>query len=151
MPLPSTRVIPDNWSEHHYFTVDGTLTATCTILRPSQELAFDPETNATTRVGDPVVVFQGKCRVQQLQPGQEQVAADQGIVNATHLVVVRWDVDPVRIGEFSDWVHIDTCPDDLELAGWDLHIEGALFSSLRWERDLYCSKELVERNPVGEE
>jgi hypothetical protein len=141
MPLPNTKVIPRNWSKHHVKTVLGTMNARCTITRKGEGAStFDPETgNMVPPVRETIYGPEGKCRVQQLQrDAQVAVVGDQGIVTASVLVVIPWDVAPLVVGEEGDKVHIDWCDNDIPLESSDLFIMTQNFASERWERDLYC-------------
>jgi hypothetical protein len=140
MPLESTRLIHPDWSEHHYATVDGSLTALCTIWREGEgESVFDPETGETTPP-DPIEIYSNNpCRIQQHRVADAAVAADDDILVTRYLVVVRADVAPIRAGQDEDWLIVDACEDDPQLVGKRMQIEEMTYGSLRWERDLTCS------------
>lgn len=141
-PFASARVIPPLWSEHHRPVVAGTMTATCTVTVVGTESDWDPTTGPTP--GTETVVYpSGPCRVQALDNATgEADAAEQDVTVSLYLVVLPWDAGTIPDGAR---VHVDTCPDDPQLAGLELSVQAVRHASLRWERDLICELDLTNQ------
>lgn len=149
MPLAWSKVIPTGWSQHHRPVTEGAMTAACLITRAGEgESVFDPETGEMTPPPR-MTIYEGKCRVQQLGEGTSVTVADQGLVIASTLVVVPWDVEHIWVGDHGDRVEITQTDEDEELLTRKLYVAAMLTASLRWERDLFCASDVTRSNPTG--
>ena len=75
MPLPSTCVIPDDWSKHHAPVAEDAMNATVTITIPDAVTVYDPDTDDTTQ--DSVVLYEGRARIQSLIAGRNASRLEQ--------------------------------------------------------------------------
>lgn len=131
MPLPNTRVIHPDWSEHHRPTATGTMTATCTITRGGGEGTTDPD--GTWTPGAPTTVYTGACRMQALTTNERiEVAGDTQTTVRRYLLAVEYDTDQVEIG---DTVTI-TAAVDVDAVGMTLRVVDVRYGSEQWQRDL---------------
>lgn len=140
MPLPSTRVIPTGWADHHAPAAAGGMTATCQIRDPDAvtETSFDRETGQTTAT-PAAPVYDGPCRVQALSRREQQVdAAGQAVTTPPYMVELPLDAPPVREG----WpLHVTACPDDPQLVDRTFTVQQVVYGTQRWSRVLFCDDE----------
>lgn len=134
MPLPNTRVIHPDWSEHHRPTAEGTMTATCEITRRATGGTTDA--SGTYTPAAPTTIHTGPCRVQALTT-QRQVVVIGETQETRHryLVTIRYAAD-IHIG---DLVRI-TASVDGGLVGRQLRVTDTTYGSEQWERDLNCEE-----------
>lgn len=134
MPLPSTKLIPDGWDDHHRPVATATMTATC-IVGPSSPGALDP---VTLQYGAPTIeaLYTGSCRVQQLRgEAQNTQSGGQSVTSLTYLVAIEYDADPGI--EVDHVVHV-TDSVDAALVGRKLRVREVRYGSNQWQRDLFC-------------
>lgn len=135
MPLPSTKLIPDGWDDHHRPVATATMTATCVVGPSVPGGELDP---VTMQYGDATIdaLYTGRCRLQQLRgEGQVSVSGGQSVTSLTYLVSIEYDADPAI--EVEHVVHI-TDSVDLALIGRKLRIREVRYGSNQWQRDLFC-------------
>lgn len=135
MPLPSTAVVPDGWDDHHRPVATATMTATCTITRPTQG-AYDPITLQYPANTEPVA-YRGPCRLQQVIGRGRDAPLDfagQPVTARINLVSIEWDAAPVHI---NDIVTIDDSVDP-RLIGRKVRVTNVVYGSMQWQRDLHC-------------
>ncbi|TDD37890.1 hypothetical protein E1287_07485 [Actinomadura sp. KC06] len=119
MPLPTTRVFPPDWSQHHRPTATDTMTGQCTITRGGTQ------------------IYAGACRV--IADGSNEVAmiGDQKLLVVRYLVTVRYDTNTVEPGD----VVTVTAAVDGGLVGRELIVKQVRYGTQQWERDLYADDE----------
>ena len=137
MPFTTTQVIPDDWSAHHQSVATGGMTAACTIADPSRETVppFDPETG-TQPAPVPFAVYDGPCRVQEVDSATSAMQAGQDVTARRYLVAIQADADRIEQG----WpVTITAARNDAHLVGQTLYVADVQSGSERFERDLICT------------
>lgn len=130
MPLPGTRVIPIDWSEHHQPTADLTMTSQCQVTR----------NNGSGTTGDDgtwtpppvVVIYSGICRVVR-EPGEElnPISGDQRLTTRRYSVQLKVDAGEILVGD----VLTITSGND-QILGRSFRVESARVSSEEWSRNL---------------
>lgn len=133
MPLPTTRVIPDGWSEHHRPTATSTMTGRCIIRRTSGEGTTGPDGTWTPAAH--VDVYVGPCRLQALSTERLEVAGETQDTVRRYLVGVEHDADP-RIG---DEVEI-TDAKDAQAIGMTLRVVDVRYGTEQWQRDMVAEE-----------
>lgn len=146
MPFPSTRVIPDAWSQHHQPVVEGAFNATIIMTDPSRSTPgqWDPDTgtygpsqlyivvggatdpNADWREGVP-------CRIQRQRDDRAVDHAAQDIVIRLYLIQLPADVPDIEVGYRAE---VLTCPNDPLFVGEYLTATDVLHGSERFNRDV---------------
>jgi len=134
MPLPTTQILPDNWSEHHRPAAEGFLTGLCDARRAD-------------RAGGPTGIIYGTpvwnekpCSAQFLsQSARPVVVVDSTEVQVTHRVSV-----PIHLTDlgYGDVITVTANPDDPRLTGTILTVVTVESGTTNWTRDLAC----VEQN-----
>ena len=131
-PLPSSRVIPAGWSEHHRPTAKGGMTGELEVLQ------VRPRTSITD-TGSPMVLAEGvPCRVQQLNRANNSASVGQSAPLRDYLVTLPHDTavnftpgvpgQTLRITKADNPCHI----------GLALTVKQVMAGSLTWELDLIC-------------
>lgn len=138
-PLASGRVIHARWSEHHQPTAQGTMTATCRVVRPGIGTAWDPVTESTIPNPPTVVVASGPCRVQAFMQATTSPVAGQQVTQRRYRVSLP-AAAPTADTECR--ILIETCPADTALAGSTLFIEDVVTASERFQRDYVANLNL---------
>ncbi len=139
VPFDTTHVIHPAWARHHMPVTEGAMGATCRIT-VGGEGGWTPEAGPTP--GVPVILYDGRCRVQAEPTNEAQHdAAGQLVTTQTYLVAIPADSPAVPVGDQGAKVEILTVDDngDADLVGRVFTVTGARYSSLRWERDLTCT------------
>jgi hypothetical protein len=129
-PLSTTRIMPDNWSEHHRPAAEGFLTGLCDARRAD-------------RPGGPTGIIYGTpvwaakpCSAQFLsQSTRPVVVVDTTEVEVTHRVSVPIHLTDVGYG---DLITITANPDDPRLTGTILTVVLVESGTTNWTRDLAC-------------
>ena len=135
--LPSTRVIPTGWAEHHRPTVRSTMTTPCTIGRITGGPAPYPKPPGWT--GE-ALLHTTVCRVQQLNREDNGIPAEQPTQQRTYRVSLPVDGTPeLQAGERGDIIHA---------LGRQLRIQQVLFGTNEFERDVLCTDNLTQQNPA---
>lgn len=135
MPLPTTRVIPSGWSDHHRPTAAATMTAECVITRPSGGGTTGPD--GTWTPSPATTLYTGACRVQALPTNERLlVRGDATETHRRYLVAVEWDSADPAIG---DLVAVTTSVDP-HLTGKTLRVIDIRYGSEQWQRDLICDE-----------
>lgn len=134
MPLPGTHVIPSGWDEHHRPVAEDAMTATGSVLRPSTEGVFDPDTMETT-YPEPTVIY-GPGRMRIVRDGVETTRqiGDRAVVIRSYVVTLPADAGSILVG---DKVAVATASDP-QLPDKALWVHDARYGSQVWERDLIC-------------
>ncbi|MEU8199287.1 DUF6093 family protein [Microbispora amethystogenes] len=139
MPLPGTRVIHPQFSEHHRPTATSGMCATCHITRAGGEGTTGPD--GTFTPGVPLTVYTGAARVSPRPTDQRRaVSGDRRVVLREYIVAVRWDTAEVRV---DDLVTVDEA-DDPRLPGIGLRVIDVQMGDQEWERILVCEENLTE-------
>lgn len=139
MPFDSTHVIHPDWARNHMPVTEGAMGATCRITTGGAG-GWDPTGGATP--GTPTTLYEGPCRVQAQPRNQaDRDAADQLVTIAMYLVALPASCPGVPVGDQGAKVTILTVDDngDAELVNETLTVAHDPHSSLRWERDLFCT------------
>jgi hypothetical protein len=140
MPLPTTRVIPDGWSQHHRPTATATMTATCTITRTTGDGTTGPD--GTWTPGTTSSVYDGPCRVTALQrPERLLVVGEDAVRERRYDVAVRYDTNEVHV---DDVLQV-TKSKDAGLVGLQFRVVDVRYDSEQWERILGCEE--IEAGP----
>jgi len=135
MPLPGTRVIPPGWSDHHRPTATATMTATCTITRPSGPGATDGNGDYTPATPD--TIYTGLCRVTPRTTDERLLLAGENQVTARrYAVAITHDAPEILVG---DSVNVTTAVDP-GLVGLSLRVLDVRYASEQWQRDLYTEE-----------
>lgn len=140
MPLPNTRVIGDDWSQHHRPTAVGQLTATGRIIRPASGAAavFNESTGRSVAPSPTTVYGPGPIRVQRLpQAVSDSTTGDREQTIREYQVTVDFDraTTPLAV---NDIAIVDVSPDDPHLVGRALRVRDVRLGTLAWQRDLLC-------------
>lgn len=136
MPLPTTKLIPDNWSHHHQPVVLGSFNASCNILSSVTPGAWNDDTGEYGPEQVQVAFASIPCRLQRIGPGVSGPQAELEADWREYLVVIPHSVYPVATG----WqVQIVSAPNDPMAAGRRFTINDVLLGSELWERDLYVT------------
>jgi hypothetical protein len=134
MPLPTTRVIPDGWEDHHYATADGQMTAAVRFTRPTTASSFDEVTGRST-YPDPALVYDGPGRVQASQRlDSQQTVGDRAETVKRYQVSLPVAAGPIQINDIG--VVYDAT--DQQLVGLTLLVVEVVRGSLVWQHDLTC-------------
>jgi hypothetical protein len=141
-PLPGASIFHPLFSQHHRPSVKTSMQSKCKVLRKGVgDPIFDPDTGDTIPPDD-VVVYDGPCRVQELQREAQRIwAGDQGLSRETYLVSIDINLlgtNEVRAGEFEDWVIFYENPADPQLLDFRMSVEHVQVGTHVWERDLIC-------------
>ena len=143
-PLPSSRVIPAGWSEHHRPTAEGGMTAVCRIIGPGER---------TSKYGEPapvVLVDRVKCRVQQHNQSNEGVQAGRETYTREYLVSLPVKLPGRVLAGTPGHTIIITEAKDPELVGRAFRVEQVLHGSEVWQRDLLCTDDLTMNQRQGD-
>lgn len=136
-PLPSTKVIPDGWAEHHRPTAEGTLKAQGNVYRVSGGPPPYPKPVGWT---GRTLIHTATFDVQPLQregggsPG-EQPTSERQYTLTTKVV----GAPAFRAGEQGDIV---------EVIGRQFRIVNLVFGVHLWEIDLICVDNMTQQNPA---
>ena len=139
MPLPGTRLIPTDWSQHHQPAAESTMTSTCTISRrPTGTGTLDPNTGTVTNPAT-LVALDVPCRVQAV-PARDrtQDVAGQQVTQRDYMIAIPIDTPTVRV---DDLVTV-TDGHDPALTGRALRVVDVMLASEPWQRDLRCRDNL---------
>lgn len=132
-PLSTTRILPDDWAEHHRPAAYGFLTGTCKARRADR-----PGGPTGIIYGTPVWASE-PCSVQYLtQSARPIVVADSTEVQVTHRVSVPIHLTDVTYG---DIITITKNPDDPRMTGTILTVVLVESGTTNWTRDLACVEE----------
>lgn len=137
MPLNSTRVIPDGWSEHHSVAANGFLTGVCTISEPGEVEGEYPD---LVYVPGPVH-YDGPGSAQRQADGADTVSVGATETVRSYLVsIVLKDAPVIKRGQSSYLVEFTKCPDDPDLVGRVLKVVDVQHGTTNWTRDLVCTE-----------
>lgn len=132
-PLPSTKVIPTDWSTRHAPAAAGGMNAHCTIRDPATDTTgWDPTTESSTVIPGPAV-YDGPCCIQRLKDARTVPQADEQVAAHEYLVQILFDAAAPREGWIltpHDVIH------DPDLNGRPLYIVDPQLGSERFTRDL---------------
>jgi hypothetical protein len=137
MPFPTTRVIPDGWSEHHQPTVESVMTGTGRLSKPGPgNPVRDDTTGKETPPAPTVVASDVACRVQPLTTERRVVqVGDVAVTLRSYLVQVPVDTPLPDIG----WTFVVTeANGDDDVIGRPLTIRDVRLATESWSRDLIC-------------
>lgn len=149
-PLKTTKVIPDQWVEHHRPVAEGTMTALCDVRNPAGKPPVDAPDDWD---GTMPLHLNVPCRVQELRQPREGVQADQPQNVRRYLVTLPINkVDGIRAGENGSIVtnfrpQNSSQAFDPMLRDRILRVEDIQHGSLMWERDIVCADNLTQNNP----
>lgn len=146
MPLPSTRVIPSNWSKHHQRTVEGAFNARVLVTDPSRSTpgTLDPNTG-TYGPPTPFIVSGGPsdvnegwrtgvpCRIQQNNDERVVEQADEDLVVRYYLIQFPVDIPLFEIGYHAE---VTVCDNDPQFIGAVLRATDRMHGSEAFNRDL---------------
>ena len=141
MPLPSTRIIPPGWSQHHAEAASGGANATVQVRDPAAGVkGWDDATESATWTPAPPV-YDRPARIQQLESGgNATVQAEQSVTAHRYLVQLAFDAPHIEEG----WeVVVTQCVNDADLVAWTttrpMTVIDVQHGSERFTRDLVCS------------
>lgn len=129
-PLSTTRIIPEDWSEHHRPAAEGFLTGVCRARR-----ADKPGGPTGIVYGSPIWAAEA-CSVQYLsQSARPTIVADSTELQVSHRVAV-----PIHLTDltYGDIITITANPDDPRLTGTVLTVVLVESGTTNWTRDLSC-------------
>ena len=134
MPLPSTRLIPARWSEHHQPAAESTMTARCDITRPSTGRGtLNPATGTVTNPST-AIAADVPCRVQAAASTDRSTqTGEQEVTFRKYMVAITADLDVL-----VDDVVTVTESIDPHLVGRALRVLDVLYGSEVWQRTLTC-------------
>lgn len=131
MPLPGSRVIPANWSEHHRPTVAGGRTATCVITRKGTNGTTHPD--GSWSPGAQQVIFEGTCRI-------TRDADDEAhpVIGGRRITTMRYliEIDAAAPEIFIEDVVSVTAPNSVSLDGRSFRVQGIRITNEEWSRAL---------------
>lgn len=131
-PLPSSRVIPVGWSEHHRPVAKGSMTGELEVLQ------VRPRTSIADTGGTVVLAAEVPCRVQQLNRSTNSAAAGQAAPLRDYLVTLPHDTAV----DFTPGVPGQTLritkADNPRHVGLTLTVKQVMAGSLTWELGLIC-------------
>ena len=137
MPFDTTKVIPDDWSQHHAPVAAGGMNATVRIYNPADDVpGWDPVTESQTLVhGAPV--YDGPARVQELNRPDHATQADQDVTSHQYLVQLVMDAAHIEKG----WaLVVSECANDPDVVAWTATREAVIndvqHGSERFTRDI---------------
>lgn len=139
MPLPGAGRHPvhPRWSAHHRPTATETMTADCTITRPT----------GPGRTGDDGIwvpaptttIYTGPCRIVAEPTAPRRRVGERQVIVARFHVAFRHDVAALQVG---DLVTV-TYAVDTDLVGRQMHVAEIAWGSEQWQRDVICEDELA--------
>lgn len=140
-PLPSTRVIPAGWAEHHRPTANGTMTGTIAWFHRGDPEPW-PLPDGWT---GPLPFHTSPCRVQELNASGRATAAEQPVTHREYLVTIPInDAPEIRAGEHDGDYGKVTASSDPLLIGRILNVTDVHHGTEMWERDLICTDTLTQ-------
>lgn len=144
-PLPGTRVIHTDWSDHHQPTAEGGMTGLCSLYDPHQGPAPFPLPEGWD--GLQVIATDKPCRVQVLNNSKNAVSAEQPVGTRQYLVGLPIDdLPPITAGEGSTVIKVTACKDP-GLIGRVLRVIDIQHGTEMFQRDLICVDNLTQNNP----
>ena len=146
MPLPSTRMIPRDWSQHHRPAVETSFSATVVITDPSRTTPgeYDP-TTGTYGPDTPYIVAGGPeddrtdwregvpCRIQRQKDDRAVDHAGQNVTIRLYLIQLPAALPDVEVGYVAQ---VLACPNDLHLVGEELTASDVFHGSESFSRDI---------------
>lgn len=137
MPLPSTRVIDDRWSQHHRPVATGAMTATCVITRAAT--AGTTGADGTWTPGPRTDVYEGPCRAYPFNPvgGEKRVVSgERQTTQRGYRVQIKFDTPTIVIG---DIVEI-TDAADAGMVGVKLRVSDVKYAWETFARDMIANE-----------
>lgn len=138
---PGTQVIPDGWQESHGQVFAKTMPAKVNLRKPGSTKTQNPTTQVTEYV--PLAPYAADQRAR-IQP-QTSRAVDSSAEQATetlqvvgYLVTLVFDRPLNKEPAVGDLVDVLGCTDPL-LTGRSMLITEVVRSSMRFERDVFCT------------
>lgn len=140
MPLPGSRVIPANWSQHHRPTAAAAFTAECVITRPTG--AGSTASDGTWTPSPDDTIYSGGCRAVPLSTdqGRVRVSGEAQQTPRRYHIGIEHDADRVLIG---DVVMFTQAQDDrlaAGLVGLKFRVADIRYGSEQWQRDLLAEE-----------
>ena len=140
MPLPNTKMIPDEWSRAHQPIVETAMRSRVQILRPQADIpAPDPWGDQPDPV-DPVLVDDVPARIRALSDQQAVAASGQVFDTQAYLVQIPARLVPdLRTGKDSNAhrLQVTLNPEATGLEGQIMQILAAPHETEAFNRDLY--------------
>lgn len=140
MPFPTTRVIPEHWSQHHAPVAAGGMNATVTVTDPNTATStWNPDTESQDWTPGPAV-YDGPGRVQAIDTASETTQATQDVTERRYLIQLLKDAPHIEQG----WtVQVTQCANDTDLVAVVLArpmaVKDVQHGSERFTRDLICT------------
>lgn len=132
-----TKVIPDGWEAHHIPTAAGQFTAEGELFSGGTGRWVWDEDLQRERPDYGTVIYRGPLRYQHLNQPKDRTAGDQPVTIHDYRVSIPEDVNDVSsVG----WVRILVSTDE---SAHMLKVTGIERGSLRWQRDLYCTDNIL--------
>lgn len=149
MPFPSTRIIPQGWSEHHAQVLPSSMNATVVITDPDKttQAPLNPVTG-TRPTPEPFIIAGGPedpnpawrggvpARIQRLLSDRQVDLGGEQTTARQYLVQLPADVPPFRLGCH---VTTQTATSDTQLVGEVLVVVDYQHGSERFTRDVVCT------------
>lgn len=143
MPLPATRMVPDDWQQRHAATIRVTMRSTVQVVRRADRVGTRDATVGRTSWATPYIVYEGAARVQSRSAVNTRFADRQAAVG-DYLVAVPADAAAVKV---DDVVEVTSCPDSPALTDLTLVVRDCPQADVAWQRNLLC--DLVEPSARG--
>lgn len=134
MPLPGTRVIPIDWSEHHRPTAELTMTSECEITRRSG--SGTTGTDGTWMPPATTVIYSGICRV--VRESSEELNPIQGerrLTTRQYDVQIKVDAGVILIGDV-----LTITSGNAQVLGKSFRVESVDVASEEWSQDLIVTE-----------
>ena len=143
MPLPSTRMLPDNWQEAHRPVIAATFRSMVQITRLADRRGTRDPIAGRTSFAVPWVLYDGGARVQSRGggatargPGGAAVGVNDRIITVgSYLVAIPTDAAEIKV---DDLIQVFACPDSPVLSGLMLKVVEVLYADAAWQRSLGC-------------
>ena len=143
MPLPATRMLPDNWQEAHRPVIAATFRSKIQITRLADRRGTRDQIAGRTSFATPWVLYDGGARVQSRGggatsrgPGGAAVGVNDRIITiGSYLVAIPTDADEVKV---DDLILVLSCPDSPVLVGLGLKVVEVTYADIAWQRSLGC-------------
>jgi len=131
MPLPGTKVIHTQWSEHHQPTAAAIMTSTGIITRPDGSGSTDA--NGTWTSGTRLTIYEGPMRVVRVAAeNNHPVQGEERMTTRRYQVQILISSAEVVTG---DSIEILTSNDPV-MTGKKFRVEGIVVASEVWSRDM---------------
>lgn len=139
MPFPGTKIIPDDWAEHHRPVAAGGMTGVCKIERVTGgPEPFPPVEGWNGREH----LWAGQCRIQELKRESAALPTEQPSESRQYLVQLPYTTENPLLG-----LHVGERGDIVTHAWVEYILKQRMTGTLLWAHDFIAWENQTQQNP----